>query len=46
MSTFHEGPVTHLNLQGFINGWVKEQGLDVVSVVPVEDDVWVVLREP
>jgi hypothetical protein len=45
MSMFNNGPFSHLNLQCFLNGWVGEQGLDVVSVVPVDDHVWVVLRE-
>ncbi len=37
---------SHLELQGFLNGWVAAQGLEVVSVLSRDDDVWVVLRMP
>lgn len=45
LSTFNVEP-TALGLQGFLNGWVQGQGLELVTVIPIEDDWLAVFRKP
>jgi hypothetical protein len=35
-------PLTWLGLQGFLNGTIKERGLNLVTVIPLEND-WLVV---
>jgi hypothetical protein len=36
---------TALGLQGFLNGWVRKEGYEFVSVVVLDDDWLVVLKK-
>jgi len=47
LSQVSSGPIRHASLQIYLNGPdVKGQGLDIVSVLPVDGDVWIVLKDP
>jgi hypothetical protein len=35
-------PLSWLGLQGFLNGTIKERGLNLVTVIPLEND-WLIV---
>ena len=45
LSTFNVEP-TALGLKGFLNGWVQNQGLELVTIMPTEDDWLALLKKP